>query len=315
MGSCPRLVAIALSLSLFGGCVSSAHQAWRTSTVKPGKSATDPEATTAAPDSGLEPGAQKPLPAIGVSRPVSNAGLRVEDVDKRLSAALLYETASPTAANHLRVAAEYRRLGILDLSARHIDRAIAVAPRSGEAHEALAQIWRDWGYPDQALGSAYRAVFYAPRSASAENTLGTILAALGRADDARQAYERALQLDPSAAWVQSNLCDLERRAIRLDAAAERCTAAITLDPTLKIAHNNLGLTYAALGDLPRARAEFMAAGDEASASYNIGLVQMAGGDYVSAAEAFETAIKLRPTFTAAKKRAHAVRLYLLTNRK
>jgi cytochrome c-type biogenesis protein CcmH/NrfG len=47
----------------------------------------------------------------------------------------------------------------------------------------------------------------------------------------------------------------------------------------------------------------------------MGLVHMADGDYRSAAEAFETAIRLRPTFTAAKKRAHAVRLYLLTGGK
>jgi tetratricopeptide (TPR) repeat protein len=262
-----------------------------------------------------EPGVVTSPPQYGVSRPVKNVALTVEDSDARLSAALVNEVASPTAANHLRVAAEYRRLGILDFSARHIDQAIAVAPRLAEAHESLAQIWRDWGYPDQGLGAAYRAVFYAPKSASAENTLGTILAALGRTDDARRAYERALQNDPSAAWVLNNLCDLERRADRLDAAAVRCLAAITLNPNLNVAHNNLALTFAALGDLRRARTEFAAAGDEATASYNMGLVHMAGGDYDSAAEAFEMAIKLRPNFTAAKERAHAVRLYLLTNRK
>jgi len=259
-------------------------------------------------------GAQTPPPRLGV-RPVQNVGLSVEEVDPRLSAALLYETVAPTAANHLRVAAEYRRLGILDLSARHIDQAIAVEPRLGKAHEALAQLWRDWGYPDVGLGAAYRAVFFAPKSASAENTLGTLLSALGQADEARHAYERALEKDPRAAWVLNNLCDLERRAGRLDAAADQCRAAIALDPDFKVAHNNLGLTLAALGDLPRAYVEFLAAGDEAAASYNMGLVHMADGDYITAAEAFEAAIKLRPTFTAAKKRAHALRLYLLTNRK
>jgi protein O-GlcNAc transferase len=249
-----------------------------------------------------------------VSRPAKSVGVTVEESDRRLSAALIQETVSPTAANHLRVAAEYRRLGILDFSARHIDQAIAAAPRLSEAHEALAQIWRDMGYPDQGLGAAYRAVFYAP-TASTENTLGTLLEALGRTDDARRAYGRALQHDPSAAWVLNNLCDLERRADRLDTAVERCRAAIELDPDLKAAHNNLGLTFAALRDLPSAREEFAAAGDDATASYNMGLVHMAVGDYRAAAEAFENAIKLRPTFTAAKRRAHALRLYLLTSGK
>jgi tetratricopeptide (TPR) repeat protein len=314
VGTSRHLVALALSTSLCGGCVSTGHQPWRAEAAKPAKLATDHDGTLRAPAGASEPAAQT-SPHFGVSRPVNNVGLSVEDADPRLSAALLYERAVPTAANHLRVAAEYRRLGILDLSSRHIDQAIALEPHSAEAHEALAQLWRDWGYPDQGLGAAYRAVFYAPKSASTENTLGTIFAALGRTDEARLAYERALQKDPSAAWVMSNLCDLERRANHLDVSAERCRAAIELDPNLKVAHNNLGLTFAALGDLPRARAEFLAAGDEAAASYNMGLVHMAAGDYLAAAEAFEAAIRLRPTFTEAKTRAHLLRLYLLTNRK
>jgi tetratricopeptide (TPR) repeat protein len=301
-------------MTLFGGCVSSVRQ-WRAQDLKPGKPALDSEPTTAAGSRPSDSGAVTSPPKFGVSRPATNVALTVEERDSRLSAALVNEIAFPTAVNHLRVAAEYRRLGIFDFSARHIDQAIAVAPRLAEAHEALAQLWRDMGYPDQGLGAAYRAVFYAHKSASAENTLGTILAALGRADDARRAYERALQNDPSAAWVLNNLCDLERRADRLDTAVERCLAAIKLDPDLKAAHNNLGLTFAALRDLPHAREEFVAAADEATASYNIGLVHMAEGNYRAAAEAFENAIKLRPTFTAAKRRAHAMRLYLLTSGK
>jgi tetratricopeptide (TPR) repeat protein len=308
VGASRYFVALVLSLSLCG-CVSSARQPWRVLAVKPGKPAINPDETPRTRVAGPQ------TPQFGVSRPVKNAGLSVEDVDKRLSAALLYESVAPTAANHLRVAAEYRRLGILDLSARHLDQAIAVEPRRAEAHEALAQLWRDWGFPDQGLGAAYRAVFYAPKSASAENTRGTLLAALGRTDEARNAYERALDKDPGAAWALNNLCDLERRAGRLSVAAERCQSALHLDPTLNAAHNNLGLTYADLHDLPHARAEFLAAGDEASASYNMGLVQMADGDYNSAVNEFESAIRLRPTFTAAKERAHALRLYLLTNRK
>src|SRR4029077_877550 len=98
--------------------------------------------------------------------------------------ALLLEKALPSAENHLRVAEEYRRLGILDASATHLGLAISVAPRLAAAHEALARIWRDWGFPERGLGAAYRATFYAPQAASAQNTLGTLLAALGQPDDA-----------------------------------------------------------------------------------------------------------------------------------
>jgi len=168
--------------------------------------------------------------------------------------------------------------------------------------------WRDWGFPDRGLGAAYRATFYAPQDASPQNTLGTLLAALGEPDDARRAYERALALNPAAAWVLNNLCDLERQAGRLQASEERCRAAIAIDPRLAAAHNNLALTLAASGDVEGAREEFLATGDPAAANYNIGLMYMTGGDYVSAADAFEAAIQLRPAFTAAKTRAHVMRL-------
>jgi tetratricopeptide (TPR) repeat protein len=115
--------------------------------------------------------------------------------------------------------------------------------------------------------------------------------------------------------VLNNLCDLERRSGRLLASEERCRAALMIDPNLAAAHNNLALTLAASGDVDRARGEFMAAGDPAAANYNMGLVYMSGGDYVSAADAFEAAIQLRPSFTAAKTRAHVMRLYLLTGGK
>jgi Flp pilus assembly protein TadD len=308
-----RLLALALSTCLYGGCVSSSRQSLHPELVKPGKQVVDLGRPAPAPPDPSNVPTHSPA-ALGGSRP-ANVGLTVENFDPSLSASLLLETAIPTAANHLRVAAEYRRLGILDVSARHIDQAITIAPHSAEAHEMLAMIWRDWGFPDQGLGAAYRAVFYAPQSASAESTLGTILAALGRTDDARRAYDRALQKDPTASWVLNNLCDLERRAGQLSLAADRCREALEIDPDLSVAHNNLGLTFAGLGDLTRARAEFMAAGDEADASYNMGLVHMARGEYSAAATAFEAAIQSRPTFTAAKRRAHALRLYLLTGRK
>jgi tetratricopeptide (TPR) repeat protein len=306
-------VALAVCLFLCGGCAASRRGALADRFVKPGTSAVDlggpaPQAKRA-PDAGPK----QAQPPLGFSRPAS-LGLSVENSDKRLSAALLLETIRPSAENHLRVAEEYRRLGILDTSARHLDEALRLSPHFSAAHEGLARIWRDWGFPERGLGAAYRATVYAPRSPSAHNTLGTLFAALGQTDNARHAYERALALSPSA-WVLSNLCDLERQAGRLQTAVDRCRAALAIDPSLSAAHNNLALTLVAAGDPDGAGVEFLAAGDAAAGNYNIGLMHLADGDYRRAADAFETAIQLRPSFTAAKTRAHAARLYLLTGGK
>jgi tetratricopeptide (TPR) repeat protein len=80
------------------------------------------------------------------------------------------------------------------------------------------------------------------------------------------------------------------------------------------AHNNLGLTYAAAGDIGQAHETFRSTGDLAAAEYNLGLMHLANGEFDAAARAFEQAITLRPDFTAAKTRAHAARLRLLTGR-
>lgn len=239
-------------------------------------------------------------------------GATVESSDPRLAAALLFETLQPTAESYRLVALEYRRLGLLDSAYARLNRAAQKEPRNAEVQEDLARIWRDWGLPDQGLGAAYRAVYYTPGSASARNTLGTIFDALGRSEEAHRAYEQAVSLDPTAAWALNNLCYSEFRFGHLREARARCAEAVRLEPTLAAAHNNLALTYAAAGDLDRARSEFLAAGDLASAEYNLGIVHLAERDYASAAASFEEAIKARSTYTAAKERAHTARVRALT---
>jgi tetratricopeptide (TPR) repeat protein len=242
----------------------------------------------------------------------STFGATVEGSDKSLSAALLIETLLPTADSHLLVAREYERLGILDAAYSRLNLALVLEPKMSRAHEGLARIWRKWGFPASGLGPAYRAVAYDRGSASAQNTLGTVLDGLGRFDEARAAYREAAALAPDAGWALNNLCNLEYRLGRFEEARAYCESAIAVAPGLKAAHNNLALTFAATGDLVSARAEFLAAGDRATAEFNVGIVKMAEEDYVSAAQAFEEAIRARPGFTAAKTRAHTAKQRLLT---
>lgn len=239
-------------------------------------------------------------------------GTTIEDSDPQLAAALLVEAAWPTAANHVRVAEEYRRLGVFDAAYGRLRRAVAKEPRMAEAHAGIARAWRDWGYPERGLSAAYRAAFFDRNSAGVQNTLGTVLDALGQLEEAREAYQRALALDRSAAWALNNVCYVEFRLGRLQEARWSCEEALRLAPGQVATHNNLAMIHAAAGDLARAREEFLAAGDSAAAHYNLGIMHLAIGDYVAAAEAFEAAIEARPSFTAAKARAHAARRRLLT---
>jgi tetratricopeptide (TPR) repeat protein len=122
----------------------------------------------------------------------------------------------------------------------------------------------------------------------------------------------AAALDPTAGWALSNLCYLEFTRARHEVARGYCEEALRLSPALVAAHNNLALTYAASGDMIQAEEAFRAAGDAAAAEYNMGIMHLATGQHASAGRAFEKAIDLRPTFTAAKERAHIAKMTVVT---
>jgi Flp pilus assembly protein TadD len=243
------------------------------------------------------------------ARPLSRneAAETLETRDPAIAAELLLVSSQPTAERYRSLAERYRERGVLDAAYRNFNRAIALNPRDGAAYEGLARVWRDWNLPTLALADAYRATYFAPQSASARNTYGTVMQALGHNDLARVAYEAASRLEPQAAYAVNNLCYLAFVEGRLDTAIETCRKALEIDPTMTAARNNLALAFAATGRIDLARAEFVGAGDRASALYNSGIVYLAAGDSRSALEAFDEASKARPTFRLARERASLIR--------
>jgi Flp pilus assembly protein TadD len=298
--------AVVLGATALTGCATGHARSLASRFVKPGVPTTDLQGPI--PASGHLPAREIDEARRRAPKQSTGWGLRMENTDPGLAAALLLELTLPSAEHQLGVAREYRRLGILDAAYARVTEAIKIEPHLREAHEMLAQIWRDWQMPARALGPAYRATYFDPRSASARNTLGTILERLGRPDAAGRAYEAAAERAPAAAWPLNNLCHLELGRGRLDAARAYCTAALALQPDFAAAHNNLALAFAASGDLERAEEQFLAAGDPAAANYNLGIVYLAHRQYDCAADRFEAAIKARPTFSAAKARAHEARV-------
>ena len=309
------LAAVLVGLAVLGGCAARHSSALTDRLVRRGEPAVDlggpPLATAAtlrAPKAKTRPEAPRPIPHQSIT------GTTLEGANGTLAAALLAEAMLPSAANHLRVAEEYKRLGVLDASFAALTRALREDASFAAAHEGVARAWRDWGMPERGLGAAYRAAYFDPRSASAQNTLGTVFAALGDPELARSAFERALALEPNASWALNNLCYVDYQLGRMELARAECAAALELKPDFVAAHNNLGLVYAADGDFLQARRAFLAAGDQASADFNLGVAFMQRSDYAAAADAFENAIKARPGFTDAKRRAHGARLRVLTGR-
>jgi protein O-GlcNAc transferase len=261
------------------------------------------EGEAAPPAESLENFMAKVRKLASAPRPPRNTSPTVESQDPMLAAALAAAAIRPSPETLRMVAEEYHRLGVADRAHQYLNRALALKPGDPATYDALARMWRDWGFPQLGLADAHRAVYYGPASASARNTLGTILQALGKRDLARAQYERALQLDPSAAYALNNLCygwilDGDSRR-----AAAACLQALELDPGLTAASNNLGLAYAAAGDLDAARAAFDRSGDRPGALYNLGIAHLAKHRYADSVKAFQEAQAARPSLRLAGVRA------------
>jgi tetratricopeptide (TPR) repeat protein len=296
-----RAISVLLAVTLLSGC------AMRQPRTASGASAPANAGTPAAGQESLSDYMQKIRHLSARPLNKSEAVETLEMRDPTMATELLLVQSQPTAERYLSLAERYRERGVLDAAYRHFNRAMLLDPRDGAAYEGLARVWRDWGLPALALGDAHRAVYYAPQSASARNTYGTVMQALGRYGDARAAYEAASRLDAQAAYAVNNLCYLAFVEGRIDTAIDTCRKALELDPGMTAARNNLALAFAAAGRIDLARAEFVNAGDRASALYNSGIVYLAAGDDHSALVAFDEASKARPTFLLARERARQIR--------
>ena len=307
MGILVKRLSVALAVTLLVGCAARGPRA-----ATPPSAASGADAADLSTAASLSEYIRKIRHLSANAKPVTSkdAAETMEARDPALAADLLLVRSAPTAERHRDIAERYRERGILDLAYQHFNDALALNPRDGAAYEGLARVWRDWGLPELAVGDAHRATFYTPQSASARNTFGTILQALGQYSDARAAYELASWLDPSAAYAVNNICYLAFVTGRIDDAIDRCSAALRLDPSLAAARNNLALAFAASGRMDVARAQFLDAGDTASALYNTGITYLASGDERNALAAFDAASKARPTFAISRERAGLIRARL-----
>jgi tetratricopeptide (TPR) repeat protein len=267
---------------------------------------TSPDANDAPRDS-LSAYIQKVRRLSIAAAPRRPEALAVETQNVELRAALESLRDRPTGERHRRVAEAYRVAGILDLAYDHYVAACDLDGHDAAAYDGLARIWRDWGLPDLGLGDSWRALHYAPRSPVAHNTLGTLLDAIGQPTQARREFERAVELDPRAPYAWTNLCYQSFQAGELGAAVASCQRALALDPGFVPARNNMALVHAANGDLRRAEADFVNVGDQAGGQFNMGIVLSASRKYADAAEAFESAERLRPGWALAGERARQAR--------
>ncbi len=140
--------------------------------------------------------------------------------------------------------------GELSAAADCYRRAIALNPKSHEAHSNFGVLLREQGKFAEAALHLERAVALDPKSDAACTNLGAALKDLGRIEEAIGCYCRALELNPRSHFALNNLGSVLKDLGRFSEATGCFEKAIELQPTFHLAHSNLG---SALCELGRAR--------------------------------------------------------------
>jgi serine/threonine-protein kinase len=129
-----------------------------------------------------------------------------------------------------------------------VARALALDSTLAEAHTSLASVLFGFDWDWVGAGRAFdRAIALDPGYGLAHQRYGLYLMYQGRFDEALPVLERARALDPLAPSASMNLGRLHLSARRPDAAVPLLLAAIELNPRLALAHEQLGNAYLQIG--------------------------------------------------------------------
>lgn len=153
---------------------------------------------------------------------------------------------------------------------------------------------------DEAERDLLRAIRLSGRHAPAHAALAVLYDLRGRYGPADEHHGRAIDLDDQNAqyWNDWGFSFHLRRAD--DKAIEAFRMALELDPGLRRARNNLGFSYARVGDFTRAAQQFALGGSPAEAKNNLGFAYEAAGRLTQARDAYREAMWLDPTLRQAR---------------
>jgi Flp pilus assembly protein TadD len=141
-----------------------------------------------------------------------------------------------------------------------------------------------------------------PDFVTARNRLGITLNQLGRHEEASEQFTRALRLQPGEAYLYNNLGFSLLLEGKLPEAEQAIRRALELKPNFPRASMNLGVVLARASRNDESIVAFEQATDEASAYYNLAVVQSELGRYSDAVRSLDTALRINPLLDVA--RAH-----------
>jgi tetratricopeptide (TPR) repeat protein len=143
-----------------------------------------------------------------------------------------------------------------DEALRYYSMTVALRPRSGHTHSAVAWLLEKKGTTDEAIAEYSKAIELSPNNAAAWNDRGLAYLELHQCEKALADFSKTIELAPKYAlpWYNRGLAYLDLH--QYDKALPDWNKAIELDPKNATAWNNRGLAYLELHQYDKALTDF-----------------------------------------------------------
>jgi len=229
----------------------------------------------------------------------------------------LAELASCVAADpannecRIKLAEAYVHEGLLWSAYTLFNEALKVDGEEFRATLGLARIWDQWKDYSMARRVADAAIAINPRSAEAHELKGNIELHASMPSAALAEFKKSLELTPGNAVATANLGYAQMLLHNWPMAKASLEKALALDRTLGEARNNLGIVLAQMGDYDGAIAQMQQVSGPAVAYNNLGVVLLIYKKEPAAAfHAFEVALSYAPDYDKARANLETTRALL-----
>jgi len=176
------------------------------------------------------------------------------------------------------LAETYVRKGAYAAAIPLLRREVIAHPKNDAVHTLYAIVLREQGLYPQAEKELKAALALAPASPRALDAIGVLYDLMRRPEEAEAAHRAALSAAPSAAMYWNNLGFSLYVAKKTDDAIVALERALALDPGLVVAYDNLGFAYGRRGDDAGAERCFRTAGGELGSRVNMAIVYEQRGE-------------------------------------
>jgi len=175
----------------------------------------------------------------------------------------------------------------------------------------LARIWDQWKDYSMAIRVAVTAIAINPRSAEAHELMGDIQLHDNKPAAAVAEFKQSLELAAGDAVVTANLGYAQMLLRNWSQAKASFERALSLDASLAETRNNLGIVLAQMGDYDAAFAQMQQVSGPAVAYNNLGVVLLIfRNEPVAAVRAFERALRYAPDYEKARANLETARASL-----